>query len=149
MSRLYYWDKEARTFKEGYPPSRNNHFGDAPYVISDTMDKQYHPAACQWTESKKAWADMDVACGTFTSGTKQAPDPTWQNEQRKKRHQDMHESIHKAVAQLDAGTAPLTEDKRAWCEAENERIASTGVINPYNVVGRKTNKKGKRNGRRR
>lgn len=143
----FYWDKEKRKFIEGYPPSKNHKFGEAPYVIQDTMDKQYHPAACKWTDSRQDWEDMDKACGTFTSGKKQPPDPTWHNEQKKKRHKDIREAMQKSIAQLDSGTAPLTEETREMCKRQNEILASAG-FKPYNVAGKKNNKKGRKNGRR-
>lgn len=145
---VFYWDRDSKKFKPGYPPQRFEKFGEAPYVIQDTIEEYYHPAACVTVDSRARLRDLDKVCGTITSGEKLAPDPTWHKQQEKARRKDLHECIHKAVAQIDAGTAPLNEEQKARCTAENERISNLMGFDAFNVAGRKNNAKGKRYRRR-
>lgn len=148
MRRLYYWDKQARKFVEGVPPPQGRIFGQAPYVIQDSITPYYHPAACQVIDSRKALRDVDKACGTITTDKRLPPDPSWAKEQARRRRADLTESLHRAVAAVDSGTAPLTEETRALCDRQNELVSSALNFDAFNVVGRKKNAKGKRFRRR-
>lgn len=141
---VWYRDKETGEFKEGYPPPTNNKFGDAPYIIGDTIDQYYHPGAGVWTDSKSGLRSLDRATGCITTDKMIPADPSWQKQQREERIKDGHNALHKAVAQIDAGTAPLTEEVRASCERNNELVSSALNMDAFNVAGRKTNAKGKR-----
>lgn len=147
-SRFYYRDKQTGEFKEGFPPPTHAHFGDAPMIIGDTIDKYYHPGACRWTESRAELQMFDNATGTFTTDKKQTPSDTVQKELLRQRRKDMHECIHKSVAQIDAGTSTLKEETRQLCERQNEIISKALNFDAFNVAGRKTNGRGKKYRRR-
>ncbi len=141
----FYWDEETRKFKEGYPPPKYPRYGQAPAVISDTMEPYFHPRAQMLIESKSQLREVDKACGTFTSdrNEKCASDP-W-TECNKVLKKDREEALAKAIAQCDAGTAPLTEEQRAMCRANDERLAAAMPgFDPFNAVGRISNARGKR-----
>lgn len=152
MARKHYWyDKSLRKmvdFEERCPPPRVNHYGDAPMVIEDTTDAYYHPGACRWTESKSEIKQFDRACGTITSDKKLAPDPTWANQQKAARRKDARDSLFRAVEQVDAGTAPMTEETRQLCERQNEILSKALNFDAFNVAGRKNNARGKKYRRR-
>lgn len=139
-----YWDSESRTFKEGTPPPREKKYGDAPAIFTDSIEPYYHPAAGITVDSKSALRDLDKACGTITTDKKLPPDPTEQKARAEKRRKEGTEALHKAVAQIDAGTAPLTEAQRAACTKENERLSSALNFDAFNVAGRKNDRRGKR-----
>lgn len=136
-STYYYWDKEERKLKEGFPPNPNIRYGDAPYIITDTIDPYYHPGAGMYVESKKALYDMDKATGCITTD-KLIPATGEAIKEKKKAHrQDLHNALHKSIAQLKSGTAPLTEERKAAIKKNDEIIAhakrngvelATGVI---------------------
>lgn len=138
-----YWDKESRTVKEGYPP-RPQKLAQAPFIIQDTIDPFYHQAACTYVDSRSKLRDVDNACGTITTDKPLPPDPSKQNALNRARKQDIHDSLHKAVAQVDAGTAPLNEEQRAKCAQQNEIVSSALNFDAFNAVGRKTDARGKR-----
>ncbi len=138
-----YWDAETQSMKSGYPPQRKKN-AEAPYVISDSMEPYRHPKALITVDSKSKLRDIDNVCGTITTDKLQPPDPSWRKEQERARREDHHKALHKSVAQLEAGTAPLTEETRAMCEARNEQISSALNFDAFNVIGRKKNAKGKR-----
>ncbi len=140
-----YWDKETQTFKEGYPPNPNPKYGEAPYVIQDSIEPYKHPAAGVVVDSRSKLNMIDKVCGTITTDKMQSADSSWQRQRRAERLKDSHEALHKAVAQVDAGTAPLSEETRALCEARNAQVADAlPGLDPFNAVGRVTNPKGKR-----
>lgn len=148
MSRFYYRDKETGQFIEGFPPRPHNHFGDAPAIITDTIDPYYHPKACITVDSKSALRDLDRACGTITTDKQLPADKSWIEQRTKERHQDMHDCLHRAVAQVDAGTAPLSEETRQLCERQNEITSKALNFDAFNVAGRKKNARGKKYRRR-
>lgn len=147
-SGTYYRDPKTGIFKKGYPPPKEVKYGQAPNIIQDTTTAYYHPAAEKWTESKKEIEYLDNITGTITTDKKIPPNPYNQKEAKKRRHQDIRESTRKAVAQIDAGTAPLTEETRAMCERQNEIVSNALNMDAFNVAGRKNNAKGKRFRRR-
>ena len=138
MARTYYyWDKTEKKMKEGFPPSPIIRYGKAPYVISDTIDAYYHPGAETYVESKAALRDLDRACGTITSDKLIPADPSAMKEARKAHRADIHKSIHAAVAQLKAGTAPITEEKRALCKKHEEAVQHAirnGIKTENNII---------------
>lgn len=139
-----YWDSESMTFKEGYPPRKNLSFGKAPYVIPDTIEPYRHPATGQTIESRAALRATDKACGTITTDKKLDPDPSWQKSRWDAIHKDRKEAMHKAVSAIDNGTAPLTEETRALCAQDNERMSKALGMDCFNVAGRKKDERGKR-----
>lgn len=145
---VYYWDKAERKLKEGYPPPTERKFGDAPAVITDTIDPYYHPAAEAWTDSKSGLRHLDKATGCITTDKKLAPDSSEQRRLNSHRKKDLHDALHKSVAQIDAGTAPLTEEVRQLCERENERVSKALGFDAFNVAGKKKNARGKKYRRR-
>lgn len=66
----FYWDKETQEFKEGNPPNTNNHFGDAPQVIFDSIDR-YHETACRKIESREEWNRVDKETGQLTFSSRE------------------------------------------------------------------------------
>lgn len=127
----------------GYP-ERVGKYGEAPYIICDTIEPYYHPKAERWVESRKDLNDTDKALGTITTDKKLPPDPSDQRQRQKDLDADMHRALHKAKAQLEAGTAPLTEEVRAKCRANDERLSSVLGIDCTDIFGKK-----KKHGRRR
>lgn len=146
---IYHRDKATGKVVEGPPPHTEVRYGEAPAIFTDTIEPYYHPGAEQWVDSRARLRDCDKATGCITTDKLQPADPSWAKEQERRRRKDLTECLHKAVAQVDAGTAPLTEEQRAACTRENERISSALGIDAFNVVGRKNDKRGKRWKRRR
>lgn len=138
-----YWDKEKQVFVEGHPPVHQT-FDSAPAIITDTIQEYYHPKAGIWVDSKSRLNDIDKALGTITTDKIQPADPTWRKDQERIRKKDAHDALHKAVAQIDAGTALLSEETRALCDIQNGIVSNALGMDAYNAVGRKKNAKGKR-----
>lgn len=145
----FYWDKEQQKMVAGYPPNPHPKQGEGPFIITDTIEEYYHPAAEKYVDSKSQLKMLDKACGTITTDKKLSADPSWRKENDRKRKQDLHDSMHKAVAQLDAGTAPLDREVREKCERQNEIVSEALGFDAFNVAGRKANAKGKRFRKRR
>jgi len=133
----YYWDKVERKLKEGFPPNPNIRYGDAPYIITDTIDPYYHPAAGKYVESKKELDCLDKACGTITTDKKLEPIAPNQKEKEAKADKDRLEALKEAKTRLENGTAPITEEKRARLKEHdkmikhawnNGQITETGII---------------------
>lgn len=143
-SGSYYWDSETQTFKKGYPPVKYKTYGKAPYVIQDSIEPYYHPAGEAVVDSRAKLREMDKVCGTITTDKRLAPDPSRQRRQREERRKDGRESLDKAVALIDSGNAPLTEETRALCERQNEIVSKALNFDAFNVAGRKSNGKGKK-----
>lgn len=140
----FYWDKEKQKFCEGTPP-RHPVYDRAPNIITDTIDEYYHPGACTFVDSKSRLRDMDKACGTITTDKKIPPNKQAKIDRERELAKDRHDALHKAVAQIDAGTAPMTEETRELCKRQNEIVASAMPgLDPFNAVGRRNNKRGKR-----
>lgn len=129
---------------EGPPPQREV-YDKAPVVIGDSIKPYYHPKACTWVDSRSMLNRIDEACGTITTDKMIPPDPTNQKRLKEQRKKDRREAMLKAVAQLENGTAPLTEEQKYWCDIENQRIAQKYPnLDPFNCVGKKNDKRGKR-----
>lgn len=139
----YYFDEESKQMREGFPPSKIDHFGDAPYVIGDTINAYRHPSTGVTVESRSALREMDKICGTITTDKRQEPNANFTRYQKEARKRDGKQALEKAVAMVDSGTAPITEEMRASCDRENERIFKTTKLNPYNVAGKKNDRRGK------
>lgn len=120
---LFYITDEGEV-AEGYPPSKLQLFGKAPYIIQDSIVPFKHEGSGEIIDSRSRLRDTDRACGTITTDKLLPPDPTWQKEQRKKRLEDKKESIRKAVAQLRNGTAPISEEKRALCRNLDQQLSA-------------------------
>lgn len=143
-SGQFYWDSETQTFKSGTPPIKIKIYGQAPYVIQDTMEAYRHPSTGETIESKSKLRDIDNVCGTITTDKYIPPDPTKRNEADRLRRKDLKESLHKAVAMVDAGTAPLTEETRALCAQQNEIVSRNLGMDAFNVAGIKNDRRGKK-----
>lgn len=141
---LFHVDRDTGQVLPGPPPPRNIRFGEAPYIIQDSMEPYRHPATGQVIDSKSALRQTDKACGTITTDKKLPPDPTWHKEQERKRHEDIREAMRKSIAQIDGGTAPLTEEVRELCAQQNEIVSKATGWDAYNVAGRKKDVRGKR-----
>lgn len=149
MSRqVYYFDKETGQCIPGYPPARNKVYGQAPYVITDTITPYYHPAAEQWVDSRRALQDMDKATGTFTTDKKQVPDGSFTKENEKQRKADLHKCLHEAVEKIDSGNAPLSEEVKEKCRIQNEITSKALNFDAFNVAGKKNDPRGKKYRRR-
>lgn len=142
--RVYYFDKETQTLVEGYPPDKFPKYGEAPFVIQDSMSPYYHPASCTWVDSKSALRDIDRACGTVTSDKKIPPNKYREQYLKEERKKDMHNAIRKAVNDIDNNMAPLTEDVKEKCRQENERISRLTGLDAFNVAGKKNGRRNKR-----
>lgn len=140
----FYYDKETRQTIKGFPPTKIQKFGDAPYIIGDTIDQYFHPGAGMWTDSKSGLRNLDKSTGCITTDKMIPADNSAKKQREAERKKDGHEALHKAVAMIDAGTAPLTEETRAMCERQNEIVSKALNMDAFNVAGRKTNAKGKR-----
>jgi len=123
-SKFYHWNKKTRTFEEGFPEPNITRYGDAPFIITDSMERFYHHGACTWVDSRSKLKMIDQACGTITSDRKLSPDPTAMQERERARREDASAAIRKAKAALDVGASPLTEEQRARCKAMDEQIKS-------------------------
>lgn len=144
-SGVSYYDKDEGCVKEGFPPQKQKRFGEAPYIISDTIEPYYHPAAEKFIESKSKLRRVDEDHGTITTDKMQPADPSRQNALNKARREDVRKSLMKAVAQVDSGTAPLTEEVREMCKRTNKIVteASNRKFDAFNVAGRKNGKRRK------
>lgn len=146
---LFHWDSESQTFKEGPPPIRIQKFGEAPFIIQDTITPYRHPATGEWIDSRSRLSVTDRVTGCITTDKKLEPDPSWANEQRRKRQEDSRRALYKSVADIDNGNAPLSEETKAICAAENERVSSLLGFDAFNVAGRKDDRRGKKYRKRR
>ena len=145
QSGRYHWDPETKTFKPGSKPTGIKQYAKAPYVISDTINQPFrHAASGELIESRSQLKATDKACGTITSGEPLPPAPNRRAERKKLIDADRKAAQLKAVAAIDNGTAPLTEETRALCERQNEILSNALNFDAFNVAGRKSNGKGKR-----
>ena len=143
----FYHLDESGKLQEGPPPLRNVRYGDAPAVIQDTTDWHYHQAACRWTNSRSEIKQMDRATGTITTDGKESAEPYRKSREERvarERQKDIRESYKRAVAAIDSGNAPLSEETRAKCEHQNEIVSNALGFDAFNVAGKKDNGKGKR-----
>lgn len=140
----FYWDKEQQKFIKGFPPPRVEKFGEAPYIITDTIDPYYHPAAEAWTDSKSKINMFDNATGSITTDKPIPGNKNYTERIQRERREDAKRSLRKAVAQVDSGNAPLTEEQRALCTRQNEIVSSALNFDAFNVVGKKNDKRGKK-----
>lgn len=142
---VFYWDSDTKEFKEGRPPLKIKRYGQAPFVITDTIEPYYHPGVCKTTSSRKELQEFDRATGTITTDKMIPANPSRFKENKRRRHEDVIASTRKAIADLDNGTAKLTEEQRAACQLRNETIAAAiPDFDPFNAAGRISNEKGRR-----
>lgn len=140
----WYWDKEQGKLIEGYPPATQK-FDKAPFVIGDTIEKYYHPGTQRVTESRSELKQFDQACGTITTDKMQPASSSRQKAVMEGLKKDRREALFKSVAQVDNGTAPLSEETRQMCERQNEILAAAlPGLDPFNAIGKVTNDKGRR-----
>ncbi len=140
---FYFWNPETQSFQDT-PVNKVQVFGEAPNIITDSMDAYKFPVTGETIDSKSKLRRLDKLHGTITSDKKIAPDPTWQNDQRKARDVDRKVARHKAIAQLDSGVAVLPEAAREVCARENERISKALNFDAFNVAGKKNDRRGKK-----
>lgn len=143
-SGRYHWDAETKTFKKGSKPSNIKKYAKAPMVIGDSIEAFRHPTSGEIIDSKSKLRDTDRACGTVTTRERPPPPPDRQGELKKERAKERKAAMHKAIAAIDNGMAPLTEETKAICAQENERISQTLGFDAFNVAGRKKDGRGKR-----
>ena len=142
--KTYYYCKQTKKVVEGYPPSENVRYGQAPYIIGDTITPYRHPASGQWVDSRSALQQIDRATGTITTDKKLAADPSSARQREARRRADWKRCMKTAVEQIDAGTAKLDEQTRQLCDRQNEIISSALGFDAFNVAGRKKNVRGKK-----
>ncbi len=141
---FFWYDREKGEITQE-PPKRPEKYGQAPIVIQDSLrDPYYHPGACKWTESRSELHKLDDTTGCITTDKLQPADPTQAKQRAYKKKLDAKEALLRAVAAVDNGTAPISEETQALCDAENERITKTLGIDAFNIVGKKNNAKSKR-----
>jgi hypothetical protein len=141
---FYYFDKVKGKMVEGHPPDTRTIFGQAPNIICDTIPKYRHPGNGEIIESRRRLIDVDKMCGTITTDQKLPPNPSRREQEAKRKKEERMRELHEAVAQVDAGTAPLTAEVKAKCEQRNEQLSRALGIDAFNVAGRKDDRKGKR-----
>lgn len=140
----YYWDQKKHKFVSGAPPAREV-YDTAPFVISDSLKGAfYHHGACKWTDSRSELRAIDKATGCITTDKQIPADPSEQRRLKRERREDGTKALLKSVAQIDAGTAPISEELQAKCDIQNEVISNALNMDAFNVVGKKNNAKGKR-----
>ena len=144
---FFWWNPDTQAFQDT-PVNKVQKFGEAPNIITDSMEDYRYPVTGEVIDSKSKLKRLDKLHGTISTDKKLPPDPTWQNDQRKARDKDRKDALHKAVAQIDAGTAPLTEEVRELCAKENERVSKALNFDAFNVAGRKNDRRGKKYRRR-
>lgn len=105
----FYWDKETQTFKEGYPPSNIKRYGEAPAVLSDTLNEPYyHEKAQVWVDSRSALRHADEATNSITIDK-----PIRHNQEAKqkeyvaKRSKERMTAYQKGLAAMKAGNSPV------------------------------------------
>jgi hypothetical protein len=139
----YYWDAATRTFKRGHKPDTTPRYGEAPLVSTGNLTPQRHPMTGEVIDNLQKWEAADKATGCFTSGSdERAPDR--RAEHARKRQEDYRQAREKAIAQIDNGTAPLTEETRELCRIQNDVVSNALNFNAHDVVGRKDSRNGKR-----
>lgn len=146
---VFYYDKESGKMLPGYPPNPHPKLAEAPTIIQDSIDPYYHPAAQKVIDSRSQLRDIDKACGTITTDKKLDPDSSWRKEQERKRREDLHVAMRKSVAQIDSGTAPLSEETKALCAKQNEIVSERLGFDAFNVAGSKRDARGKKYRKRR
>lgn len=145
-SGLYHLGEDGK-LKEGPPPDKTKRYGEAPFVIQDTIDGFKHAASGEWIESRSKLRDTDRACGTITTDKRQDATPyTRAREQRYKRElkADIHQAMRRAINDLDNGMAPISEETRAKCAVQDEIVSERLGFDAFNVAGRKKDPRGKK-----
>lgn len=135
----FYVDEFGQTHP-GYPPPRNVKFGDAPFVMSDSITPFYHHGAGKMVESRSELKAVDSACGTITSDRRVEPSSVKRERLAKEAKAKRIEHLKEVVQLVDSGNAPLTDDLKQRCKLENERISKQTGIDAFNVAGRKDTK---------
>jgi hypothetical protein len=145
-SGLYHRGEDGK-FHEGLPPPKFQKFGEAPFVIQDTIDAYRHPMTGEVIESRSKLLATDRACGTFTTDKKQDCSTIRKSREKQlntERKKDIHEAMRKAVAAIDSGNAPLSEETRHKCELQNQIVSDALGFDAFNVCGAKNDKRGKK-----
>lgn len=129
---------------EGPPPRPEVH-DRAPYVIQDSIEPYYHPGICRVVDTRSGLRDADNACGTITTDKLIPGNKNATLQRQKELKEDRTKALHKAVADVDSGNAPLSEETRAICKQQNEILAAAlPGLDPWNAAGHRSDKRGKR-----
>lgn len=149
-SGVYHVDRDSGKVLEGPPPPRVRKFGRAPYVIQDTIEPYLHPAAEIVVESRSALRDADRATGTITVGSREDlhVNKSYQKEQWRKLREDRREARKRAINDLNWGAAPITEEVRAKCAAQDEILSKALNFDAFSIGKHKPDERGKRYRRR-
>lgn len=134
------------------PPPRPETYGQAPFVIQDTIEPYRHPATGQWVESRAALNAIDKACGTITTDKHQSAEPYAKAREKRRREEskrDVHQAMRRAINDIDYGMAPLTEETKAKCAIQDEIVSERLGFDAFNVAGKKDNPRGKKYRRKR
>jgi len=109
--------------KKGRPPARKVN-AVAPTIIFDAMPPQYHEAAKRVIDTRSEWKFTDKLHGTITmSPTENATPPDYTDHEKKSRREDIKVARQRAVADVLANRAPLTDDQKTLCRKSDERIS--------------------------
>ena len=141
----FHIDRETGTVKKGYP-KRTPKFGKAPAVFADSLNEPfYHHGACKMVDTRSGLRAADRDSGCVTTDRHEPADESPIRRRKEEVRKDLHEAFRKSVAQLENGTAPLTEEQRALCRRQNEIVAAARPgFDPFNAVGRVTDPAGRR-----
>lgn len=141
----YYWDETEKKMKPGYPPVKHEKIGQAPLVFMDDIEPYYHPKAQRIVTTRKELAHADRSTGTFTTDKEQIPDFKYAEKKRNEAlRADVHQATQRAIAAIDSGMAPLSEQTKEICKAENERVSKALGFDAFNFAGRKNDSRGKK-----
>lgn len=133
--------------QEGPPPSNIKKFGEAPFVIQDTIEPHYHHGACRWTDSRSEINQFDKATGCITTDKRQDVAPYLRAREKRladERKKDINQAMQRAVNDIDYGMAPLSEETKAKCAIQNEIVSDALGFDAFNVAGRKKDPRGKK-----
>lgn len=92
-----YVDPVTKEVKEGFPPPREI-YDTAPIVIFDSMEPQYHEAACRVIDSRKEWERADKETGSITFGSREQSIPkVSEYAEKQKKRADLRKASKKAL----------------------------------------------------
>lgn len=107
----YYWDKEEKKFKEGYPPDDIQRFGEAPMVLTDTLNEPfYHEKAQKWVETRSALEQANIDTNCITVDRPIRHDQAKKDaEYRAKRSRERKISYQKGLNAIKTGNSPVCD----------------------------------------
>jgi hypothetical protein len=125
-----YIDPETKEFCEGYPPNRNNRFGEAPMVIFDSMPKTYHEGACREVESRAEWNRLDEQTGSLTFGSTAEPRKHIEKgtkEQMKALRDDRRRASKEALQKVRANPREINQKLQKEAERQAKIARKSGL----------------------